>query len=641
MRWQNAYPFVKYGIFNAEQDPVNQGYAAHSFDAIVAVNVLHATSDLYQTLSNTHRLIRPGGVLVLSEVTEVSDTTVADMTWGLTEGWWLFSDGRQYAPQSRSQWAEWFRKTNFDGTGMAMQPDVSGTHAITGQTVFVVKALCQREFNGGRMLAQPQVSSQQAYLVTGGLGGVGIITAQWLLDSCGKSSLMLSSRSGSVKDRADGTKLNVLQARDASIATCACDIAQLDSIGSLLHTPDYTPLGGVIHSVGVLVDGLIANQTAASFVKVVSPKAQGAHHLHALLQHQALEAFVVYSSFAGVIGSPGQSPHSAANTAMDSLAQQRQGLGQHTLVLQWGAWSQIGYAARVGADLRADVTSFTPQMGIYALQSVWSMSLTATVTWIAADFSLGLPGSVHLLQGIKQVSTAQLQLLPKETKSLNTNTHDLPDSLSDMSKLSKDGQKDALLAMVSSKVADAAGIQVTTLEPLMDAGVDSLMAIELRNLLSESVGIGLASGVLFDYPTADKLASHIQSIVFGDANISQIIMADKTFSQGPLHIAGTSCALAGDSNSSSKFWRVLHRGVALIQDSPGRWDEAAYADTGQAASKGKCYIQSGGYVSAVEQFDPKFFQISPAEAALMEPQQRNLLEVNHVCDFLTCCIIHI
>ena len=400
-RWQRMFPFIRYGIFNAESDPVMQGFGAHQFDAVIAVNVLHATSDLRQTLLHTHRLLRPGGMLVLSEMTEVHHTAVADITWGLTEGWWLFDDGRAFAPQSRDQWRQWFDATGFSAG--AIQPILPHVQALEGQTVFTAFSRWP-ESMGQVPSCQAEAMAEQTILVTGGMGGVGLATAQWLLESCGVCAIVLTSRKGTVKDENELQKLQMLQNGGQLAVSCAaCDTTQLHSTQSLIqHT---ARLGGVIQSVGVLADALIENQALPAFQKVISPKVDGAGHLHGLAQQMALTCFIVYSSIAGLVGPPGQAPHAAANSSLDSFIQWRRSAGHAAMGFQWGAWSTIGYAARVGADTRSNqgaIRSFTPQAGLSVLQSAWkSISPSVLmVAYIVQETDSTLPSTRCLTQGL-------------------------------------------------------------------------------------------------------------------------------------------------------------------------------------------------------------------------------------------------
>ena len=394
-----------------------QGFAAHSFDAVVAVNVLHATQDLVQTLTNVHRSLKAGGLLVLSELTEVTETAQTDCTWGLTEGWWLFNDGRKFAPQSREQWNGWFSSTGFELVPGAAQPASVTEEVLEGQTMFVAQAICHTSSKG----CQLQCSTQQhegLFLVTGGLGGVGLVTAQWLSESLGVHGLMLTSRGGNVKDASDQSALNVLQQFGCMhVDVTACDVKELDQIEML--TIAKPNLVGVIHSVGVgvgvLSDSVIENQKAAAFRTVTRPKVDGVRSLHELTQNVVVDSFVVYSSIAGVIAALGQSPHASANTALDSFVDWRRGLGQAALGLQWGAWAQIGYAARVGADAMADkgdvLPSFVPSLGLQALQTAWVSSCTLTVTPITSSIGTMLQGTQSFVQGLdyvlgKRVATA-------------------------------------------------------------------------------------------------------------------------------------------------------------------------------------------------------------------------------------------
>jgi len=172
-------------------------------------------------------------------------------------------------------------------------------------------------------------------------------------------------------------------------------------------------------------------------------------------------------------------------------------------------------------------------------------------------------------------------------------------------------------------------------EPLMEAGLDSLAAIELVSQLSQSLGDGvvLSATALFDQPTVSQLAAHIGSLLCWEEPakpraVQLVVVPQGGLVQDKLMVAGAGCVLPGASNNSAKFWCLLSNAADPICGVPsGRWDERQYAESSEQVSGSKCYVQCGGFVSGLEGFDNTHFRISASEAKQMDPQQRVVLEV--------------
>ena len=178
-------------------------------------------------------------------------------------------------------------------------------------------------------------------VITGGTGMAGSALARHLVDRYGVAHVVLVSRAG---EDADGVAelVDRLQQAGAQVSVVACDVADRDAVAAMLaRVPAQYPLRGVIHAAGVLDDGLISSLTPERLSTVLRAKVDGACNLHELTQGLDLSVFVVFSSMAGIVGTPGQANYAAANSFLDGLMAYRRARGFAGLSLAWGLWEQV------------------------------------------------------------------------------------------------------------------------------------------------------------------------------------------------------------------------------------------------------------------------------------------------------------
>ena len=557
-KWQMRYPFVLYGIFDVEKHPVGQGYPLHAFDAIVAVNVLHATRHLKQSLFHTNQLLKPGALLVLSEVTEVVATATLDCTWGLTEGWWLFDDGRDFAIQTRECWVEWLQFANFDLLPNALQPLSNGQATLEGQTVFVAHA----RVNLGNIYCHSTPSSAQLdqSLIIGGLGGIGVITARWLA-GLGMANLSLVSRSGIPKDDSSRDHLELLRSYSClSITIAGCDATHLDKMKktSLHHC-------NRLHS--IFVATLVSQGSAVSNIdmqlmrSVVSPKLEPLAKIHALCQLQPLHMMVAYSSIAATFGATGDTAYSAASAGMDTFSGYRRGLGLRSMSIQWGFWTAVGSAARYSNVLAARSGQTT---GLDSKQSISSSAgvraLATVLTWPTAQVLVFPVDLKHPLIALRKCSATRQP--PYDTEaSLSRNSLGAPTN-----------PETNITDILTSFVGHSSNASQD--DPL-DHLLDSLSMLEFRNILQLSYGdtIKLSTTALFEYPTVRALQDHLHlqaSASHSRFNPAEAVIFDNeciAFS-----LAGMACTLSGRTESPAQLWEVLIlRAVYISHKPPSHW----------------------------------------------------------------------
>lgn len=721
------YEFVDYSRLNIEDSPSTQGFAFQQADLLLAVNVLHATRDISETLRHVRQLLKPGGQLMLVEVTERS--AWLDLTFGLTaDGWWRFADQREDHPlMTPQEWQDLLLNEGFDAVEVTTQGEQSLIVARTNdeaaavttqsdaswllladegglaealamqlqqqgkQSVLVYDhsqrtdatqaqrsdlniqyidlhnqedyqsllaayphtegvmhlrsldlpnlsvdtdvlqgmrdscgtalTLCQsvlqqsgQQIKGvwlvtkdaqaiselspmsgilqsglwglGQAIAiehpelncvridvadgiekqelveqlsyeinqsndrnglESQLSLQSGkryvarlkrfendaeeslptecdadgtYLITGGLGGLGLAVAQYLIEQ-GACHLMLLGRS----EPSEKALKAIAAFRDEGITvrTMAVNVSEFTSLKNAIAkiAADH-PLKGVIHSVGVLDDALLMQQTWQRFETVLKPKVLGAWHLHQLTQELPLDFFVLFSSVASFFGSVGQANHASANSFLDAFAGFRRGQGLPALTINWSGWSEIGAFADIAKQQRQQLMSsgvdvITPEQGIAAFGSLLSTQAQGQVGVMPVIWPRYLrAGQGHPLA--QQPFYANFQYLAEsEEEAQSANQSDgLEANFSDsLAEASADDRRSLLQEKIRERVAMIMAVadpqQIDLQRSLLKQGMDSLMSIELTNDLSRILEVTLSSTLVFNHPSIELLSEHLLS----------------------------------------------------------------------------------------------------------------------------------
>ena len=348
---------------------------------------------------------------------------------------------------------------------------------------------------------------------------------------------------------------------------------------------------------------------------------------------------MLFSSVSTLVGIAGQANYAAANSSLDELAQFRQRHGLPAVSVQWGPWRGVGMAMASGAITQLELQGIGGILGEPALAALEAASKWMQIPVVAVAhfrwplFMASLP---------QNVSTTLMSLISVHNSqhSESSIVDEKNEFISYLSELKPDERLVQLQLWVSEQVALVGQIQVGFDQPLMDAGVDSLAAIELRNQLSKNLsGMQLAAGLLFNHPTVSKLAAHFECLLFPakHAPLARPVLA---LNKLPDLVGFTStqigCRFPSDNTSTHKFWAALSSARNAIRSlSDGRWDEKQYSEPTT------CYIQCGGFLTDAEMFDAAYFSISPLEASKMDPQQRVVLEVCSLYVCLSCCMTHL
>jgi acyl transferase domain-containing protein/acyl carrier protein len=390
------------------------------------------------------------------------------------------------------------------------------------EAVSAFRYMAQARHIGKIVVVHPHTSSQQratlrsdgTYLITGGLGGLGLVVARWMLLH-GARHLALVGR-GTPSD-ATRRILSELEPQAEKIAVIQADVSEEQEVKKVLAEISATmpPLRGIIHGAGVLDDGVLARLEWGRFAKVLAPKVAGGWNLHTLTRDISLDFFVLFSSAVSLFGSPGQGNHAAANAFLDGLAHYRRAQGLPALSINWGAWGAVGAAATAYVNQqiakRGIGNAISPDAGLQVLEQLMQRDL-AQVAVLPVDWPRFLrqlpPGFQPLLfSEIARESSRQARPDPGQ-----------PDLRSRLEEAPARDRPGLVLAYVQNQVVKVLGLDpskpLDPRQPLNELGLDSLMAIELRNALGITAGATLPSTLLFDYPTVEAVAGYLGREVF-------------------------------------------------------------------------------------------------------------------------------
>ncbi|MEU7136733.1 type I polyketide synthase, partial [Streptomyces sp. NPDC046261] len=455
-------------------------------------------------------------------------------------------------------------------------------------------------------------------LVTGGTGALGGHVARWLAGT-GVEQIVLAGRRGT--DAPGAAELVAeLEALGARARVVACDVADRDALAELLGTiPD---LRVVVHAAGVPSWGAVDGVTAGEFEAGIRAKVAGAIHLDELTREVDLDAFVLFSSIAGVWGSGNQSAYAAANAFLDGLAHRRRADGRVATSVAWGMWAGDGMAAE-GADLLAGhgLLGMAPELAISALRQALHGDETAVVV-ADVDWARFGPRFTALRP------SPLLSELLTDTAEPAAPAGAFALRLRGLSEAERGRAAVELVRTAAAAVLGHPGPEaVDAARTFQEIGFDSLTAVELRDRLTTATGIRPPATVIFDYPTPSALAAYLVSEVLG---ASQEIVPETSAAapadDDPIVIVGMSCRYPGGVASPEDLWRLVDSDGDAISPFPTNrgWDlNGLHAPS--PGGPGASYTRVGGFVYGAGDFDPGFFGISPREATAMDPQQRLLL----------------
>ena len=610
------------------------------------------------------------GGLKLAEFIRTLDSSRSNMEfWGITQGAIaLESDKKQELEQLQQAglWAYWRGLMQelpaLRGGLLDLESQLSAealAEIVFNEIVYATKD-CQLALRGGRRytpvtkkritpISESRFDPAALYMVTGGFGGI----AKQLVDLMikrGAKNFILTSReqlparkswrnkklSDSVKEKISYIKQ--LETSGVKVTSLQLDVSDVESVEDAFKVIKCKriPLKGIIHCAGQSNIEKASSINPDTFAKTVAPKVLGSWNLHQASANFKLDYFILCSSIAGSLGSPGQVFYGAANAFMDALAQYRCQQNLPALSINWGPWDDVGMYRKAldsGERFMLDavgINSLAPADYLPELESALSADISqimiADIQW--ETYNLFLANTVlrdtytHLVPAKKEVEEVK-PTIEASTPLLKR----LQSSL-------KHEQISLLVDTVQREVADILKMpELPDPEALFDSlGMDSLTAVEMKQRLETMIGQTISASVTYNYPNINLLCQYLLSevIQLDDAKQQDLAkQATSNFSDNDkIAIIGYSCRFPGDAENPESFWDLLNEGRDAITRIPAmRWDNNEYYDP-TPGTPGKTYTRHGCFVKHPDQFAANFFNVSAREAIAMDPQHRLLMEVS-------------
>ncbi|MCX8131980.1 MAG: SDR family NAD(P)-dependent oxidoreductase [Clostridia bacterium] len=493
------------------------------------------------------------------------------------------------------------------------------------------------------------------YLITGGMGGLGLIFAREIAQKASGTTLILTGRSG--LDGEKQMRLTELQGLGARVEYKQADVSEREAVNGLIKSiqEDYGSLDGIIHSAGIIKDNYIIKKTGEEVREVMAPKTAGLVNLDEASRDMSLDFFILFSSAAGAMGNPGQADYSAANAFMDAYAGYRNSLvlsGQRkgrTVSLNWPLWKEGGM------QVDKETVKMMQSTGMAAMETAAGIRALYQGLASGRDQVMVMEGCTAKIRG--QLSGKALKARADSPKA----------SVKEADRaLLKDKALHRLKAFIK-EITNLGIEKIEADEPLESYGIDSVMIIRMNQKFDSIFG-ELSKTLLFEYRTLNELAEYfvenhpqkcmewtgigeqVQSkqeerpsptaglnsglpiltspkkgnmvpVNFSSANSSHM-------NREPIAIVGMSGRYPSAKNLE-EYWDNLKAGRDCIVEIPEeRWplDGFYCPDQVEAAAQGKSYSKWGGFIEGFADFDPLFFNISPREVMNIDPQERLFIE---------------
>ena len=470
------------------------------------------------------------------------------------------------------------------------------------------------------------------YLVTGGLGSIGLEIAGYLAANGARHLVLTSRRAPS--EAAQQRIAALIEQHGSDIRVLTADVADANDVSRLLAdaTSEQAPLAGIVHAAGEIGTTPLSDLDDAEVDRVFAGKVWGAWHLSEAAADLKLDFFVTTSSIASVWGGYGQTAYGAANAFLDGLTWRLRERGVTGVSANFGPWSAGMADEESRAKLsKRGIKTLSPAEALAGLAELIAVSaehgaaqgVVARIDWARflplyqqagqRAFLAELEGEVP---GAAPVTTAsgKTELVERLTNA----------PVQQRRKLMSDFLRDAVADVTRvdpAEIRDDAGF--------FDLGMDSLMAVELRRRIEQGVGTQIPATLAMDHPrlsdTVDYLLGDVLALSEQASPPAAALATAVTRTDEPIAIIAVSCRFPGAPNPEA-FWDLLSGGVDAIREVPeDRFDIDEFYDP-DPETPGKTYTRFGGFLDGIDGFDPEFFGISPREAVWIEPQQRLMLE---------------
>jgi acyl transferase domain-containing protein/acyl carrier protein len=515
-----------------------------------------------------------------------------------------------------------------------------------------------------RVVEQPVESSKEeikipwknngVYLMTGGVGGLGLIFAEEIAQQTEGATLVLTGRSMLSEDKRD--RLEQLKALGAHALYRQMDVTDEQALSDQLNylQEEFGGLNGVIHAAGVIRDNYIVKKNKEEFLEVLAPKIKGLVNLDQASKTFNLDFMVLFSSLTGCLGNPGQSDYAIANAFMDAyagyrnfLAASKKRCGQ-TLSIGWPLWKDGGMKVD-----EATKKMLMESTGMVAMQASTGVLALYRGLALGLDHVMVIEGNPSRIKQ-KLLAIHASTILPSDKDHRSSNSPTKSDRSTLMEKL-----QTALMQMVSNLLKVELK-NIDAVAELNEYGFDSISFTEFANDLNQKYKLELTPVIFFEHPTISDLAEYLveehlqvflpllkkqkkvkipkqvkednieekQTDAIKSSRFAETMAPsqarDAIITSEPIAIVGMSGTfpMARDLN---EFWKNVVSGKNCITKIPKkRWDwRKYYGDPIREADKTK--IKWGGFIDGADEFDPLFFRISPLDAELMDPQQRLLI----------------
>lgn len=463
--------------------------------------------------------------------------------------------------------------------------------------------------------ANNKLNEESCWLITGGNSSMIRNVMTWLMEQ-GVKHFLLTSRSAPITTNLERLE-DIVRPVEGTLTWCVTDISTRDAVQVLKESllSCGRPLEGILHLAGQLKDGPLFNMQWEDMTTVFAPKIKGTIHLHELSLEFQPKHFICFSSLAALVGSPYQSNYAAANAFMDAFADWRREQGYPAVSINWGPWEGTGMAKAASSHQVADA----------AVVNKTAAAINLSVLDFVLNNSLSHPAVIDFdktvaLQWLPHIPFFQYLREKWQTAGHQENAH--ASSLMERLQVSSlDALQNKLQEIILHELKEMPGLVLPATVPgdatFFALGMDSMMTVALHQRLQKKLQLNFSVAALYNYNTIARLAVFLSErnvphpVNKGIQHLSPV--HGKTGSV-PIAIIGVGCRMPGGIEDAASFWDFLTgKGNAISVVKDGRWGNHK-EDT------------KAGFVDNVDKFDNEFFNITPLEAVMMDPQQRLVLQ---------------